>query len=98
MNTWLHHPEYEYSDGIRRWNAGWHTGGTYARKEPDIGLLLVLSSGLIDVGTFMNAFKEGHDASLSGAAADMYQGFSAPYKGLPDEGYNGFRHFPSRFL
>ena len=44
MNTWLHHPEYEYSDGIKRWNAGWHEGGL-CQKTPNIGLLLVLSAG-----------------------------------------------------
>ena len=27
MNTWLHHPEYEYSAAIRRWNGLWHEGG-----------------------------------------------------------------------
>jgi haloalkane dehalogenase len=94
MNTWLHHPEYEYSAGIKRWNAGWHAGGTFAKGTPDIGLLLVLSSGLMDPGSFMSAFIEGNDPKLTGAAADMYAGFSAPYQGLPDEGYNGFRRFP----
>ncbi len=94
MNTWLHHAEYEYSAGIRRWNAGWHEGGTYARSEPDIGLLPVLSGGLMEVGSFMAAFIDGKDPQLAGPAADMYVGFSAPYKGLPDEGYNGFRRFP----
>ena len=94
MNTWLHHPEYEYSEGIKRWNAGWHAGGTFARETPDIGLLLVLSSGLMDPGSFMSAFIEGNDPKLTGVAADMYAGFSAPYQGLPDEAYNGFRRFP----
>lgn len=27
MNTWLHHPEYEYSPALRQWNAHWHEGG-----------------------------------------------------------------------
>lgn len=94
MNTWLHHPEYEYSPGIRRWNAGWHEEGTFARPEPDIGLLLVLSSGLMEQGSFMQAFVDGKDPQLSGTAADMYAGYSAPYRGLPDNGYNGFRRFP----
>ena len=31
---------------------------------------------------------------ITGSAADMYRGFSAPYKILPDEGYNGMRRFP----
>ena len=94
MNTWLHHPEYEYSDGIKRWNSGWHEGGTFARKTPDIGLLLVLSAGLMEPGSFMSAFIDGTDPQLTGVAADMYAGFSAPYQGLPDEGFNGYRRFP----
>ena len=28
----------------------------------------------------------------------MYRGYSAPYKGLPDEGYNGFVAFRSPYL
>ena len=27
MNTWLHHPGYEYTEAIRRWNGLWHEGG-----------------------------------------------------------------------
>ena len=59
MNTWLHHPEYEYSDGIQRWNAGWH-GSTF-EKTPDIGLLLVLSAGLMEPSSFMSAFIDATD-------------------------------------
>tara|TARA_B100000900_G_scaffold152865_1_gene129824 strand:+ start:2785 stop:3744 length:960 start_codon:yes stop_codon:yes gene_type:complete len=94
MNTWLHHPEYEYSEGIRRWNASWHTGGNFDRSEPDLGLMMVMSAGLMSRDQYVPAFMQGKDPELSGAAAAMYQGFSAPYRGLPDEGYNGFRRFP----
>ena len=31
---------------------------------------------------------------LSGEIADIYYGFSAPHRGLPDEAYNGCRRFP----
>ena len=94
MNTWLHHPEYKYSEGITRWNAGWQQGGRFQRPEPDLGLLLVMSSGLMSYEQYGPAFAEGKDPGLTGAAANMYRGFSAPYKGLPDEGYNGMRRFP----
>ena len=94
MNSWLHHAEYEYSEGIRRWNAGWHTGGNFDRPEPDLGLMMVMSAGLMSREQYVPAFMQGQDPQLSGAAATMYQGFSAPYKGLPDAGYNGFRRFP----
>ena len=94
MNTWLHHPEYEYSEGIRRWNAGWQQGGNFDRPEPDLGLMMVMSAGLMSREQYVPAFMQGEDPQLSGAAAAMYQGFAAPYKGLPDAGYNGFRRFP----
>lgn len=94
MNTWLHHPEYEYSEGIHRWNAGWQSGGLFDRPEPDLGLMMVMSAGLLSREDFLPAFIEGKDPQLSGPAADMYRGFSAAYRGLPDSGYNGMRRFP----
>ncbi len=94
MNTWLHHPEYTYSDGITSWNRNWHEGGRFHRPEPDLGLLLVLSAGLLSFADFVPALTEGQAPKLSGIAKEMYRGFAAPYKGLPDEGYNGMRRFP----
>lgn len=94
LNTWLHHPEYEYSEAIHNWNRNWHEGGLFHRPEPDLGLLLVMSAGLMERGDFIGALVQGKDPGLSGEALDMYQGFAAQYKGLPDEGYNGMRRFP----
>ena len=94
MNTWLHHDGYEYSEGITRWNAGWQSGGRFDRAEPDLGILLVVSAGLGNPGELFDAFARGARPNLSGAAADLYRGFSAPYRGLPDAGYNGMRRFP----
>lgn len=94
MNTWLHHPEYEYSEGIRNWNRSWHEGGRFHREKPDLGLLLVLSGGFAGPEVILPALMEGKDPGLTGKAADVYQGFSAPYRGLPDEGFNGMRRFP----
>lgn len=94
MNTWLHHPEYQYSEGITRWNQGWQPGGAYCVPEPDLGLLMLTSAGLLDFDQFTAGFRDGEDLALQGKAAEMYRGFAAPYRGLPDEGYNGFRRFP----
>lgn len=94
MNTWLHHPEYAYSDGITRWNQGWQPGGVYCVTKPDLGLLMLRSAGLIDFDQFTAGFGDGEDLALQGRAAEMYRGYAAPYRGLPDEGYNGFRRFP----
>ncbi len=94
MNTWLHHAEYEYSEGIVQWNAGWQPGGRFDRTEPDLGLMMVMSAGLISHDQYLLAFTQGVDPGLSGTAADMYQGYAAAYRGLPDAGYNGMRRFP----
>jgi haloalkane dehalogenase len=90
----LHHPEYEYSDAIRNWNANWHEGGRFHREKPDIGLLLVLSAGLAGPEVIFPALMEGKDPGLTGKAQSVYAGFKAPYLGLPDEAFNGFRRFP----
>ena len=94
MNTWLHHPGYEYSEAIHRWNQSWHEGGLFHRPKPDLGLLLVLSGGFAGPEVVFPALTEGKDPGLTGTAAEIYRGFSAPYRGLPDEGFNGMRRFP----
>ncbi|MEM7220663.1 MAG: alpha/beta fold hydrolase [Pseudomonadota bacterium] len=94
MNTWLHHDEYRYSEGITRWNAGWQPGGRFDLKQPDLGLMMCMTAGLMSFEEFNAAFREGAQANLSGDAATMYAGYSAPYRGLPDAGFNGFRRFP----
>ena len=94
MNTWLHHAEYEYSEAIQRRNTGWHKGGIYCKEQPDIGLLPLVSAGLITREDFMTCFLQGHALVAEGAVESMYRAYAAPYRGLPDEGYNGFRRFP----
>lgn len=93
MNTWLHHPEFEYSDAIRNWFTNWHPGGRFAVERPNLGLVLVMSAGLIDPPAAIGSIH-GDAPELSGPAATMYAGFAAPFKGLPDEGFNGPRWFP----
>ena len=94
MNTWLHHEGYEYSDAIRNWNKNWHEGGLFCREKPDVGILLVRSAGLIGMDVMVPTLLENKKPVLSGEAAKMYRGFSAPYRGLNDAAYNGFRRFP----
>ncbi|MCW8195118.1 alpha/beta fold hydrolase [Proteobacteria bacterium 005FR1] len=94
LNTWLHHPEYEYSEGIRKWFGHWQQGGLFDRPCPDVGLLLLLSGGLAPRNVIFPALIEGKDPGFTGEAAKMYRGFSAPYRGLPDEAFNSYRRFP----
>lgn len=94
MNTWLHHTEYEYSAAIKNWIASWHEGGRFHRKQPDVGLLLVLSAGFAGPEVVFPALMNGTPPELEGKALENYKGFSAPYNGLPDEAFNGYRKFP----
>ncbi len=57
-------------------------------------MLLLFSGGLADRETVFGAIVGGKTPALTGKAADVYRGFSAPYRGLPDAGYNGMRRFP----
>ncbi len=94
MNTWLHHPGYEYSEGITSWNKNWHEGGLFHVEKPDFGTLMVMTAGLLEPPTALAAISAGTAPELEGAAKTMYDGFHAPIAGLLDEGYNGFRRFP----
>ncbi len=94
MNTWLDHPGYEYTEAIRNWNRNWHEGGLFHRAEPDLAVLLLVSGGLVGREAMVGAMVHGKRPELTGKAADVYRGFSAPYRGLPDAGYNGMRRFP----
>ena len=94
LNTWLHHPGYEYSPGITNWNKNWHEGGIFHRPQPDIGALMLLTGNLADRDTVFGAIINNTAPQLQGEAADVYYGFSAPYRGLADEAYNGYRRFP----
>ena len=94
MNTWLHHPTYDYSDAILNWIKNWHEGGLFHRSCPDAGLLLLLNDGLAGREVVFGNLVNGTEPELEGLAAQVYRGFSAPYKGLPDEAFNGYRKFP----
>lgn len=94
MNTWLHHPGYEYSPAIHNWNRNWHEGGLFHRTCPDVGLLLVMSSGLAPRAQVLPMLLGNAPVALEGEAARVYRGYSAPYRGLPDEAFNGYRRFP----
>ncbi len=94
MNTWLHHEGYEYSPAIRNWNQNWHEGGRFHITQPNVGLLLVLSAGLAGPETIFPALAKGTEPNFEGQAEAVYQGFAAPFKGLPDAAYNGARRFP----
>ncbi len=92
MNTWLHHPEFEYTDAIENWIQNWYEGGRFHLERPNVGLLLILP--MVGPGVVFPALANGTEPELEGEAAAVYRGFSAPYRGLPDEAFNGYRRFP----
>ncbi|MGK0257546.1 MAG: haloalkane dehalogenase [Candidatus Azotimanducaceae bacterium] len=94
MNTWLHHPEFEYSEAILNWIKNWHEGGLFQREKVDAALLLVLSTGQAERNDVFPHLVQGTDPGYTGQALATYNGFRAPYKGLPDEAFNGYRRFP----
>jgi len=94
MNTWLHHPGYEYSQAITSWNRNWHEGGLFCLEKPNFGTLMTMTAGLLDQAAAFESMSTGAEPELAGAAETMYRGFFAPVAGLPDEGYNGYRRFP----
>ena len=94
MNTWLHHPEYKYSDAIRAWNQNWHEDGNFYREKPNVGLLMTLTAGLAASKEIFPHIMAGTEPKLEGAAANMYAAYLAPVKGLTDAAYNGMRRFP----
>jgi haloalkane dehalogenase len=94
MNTWLHHPEYEYSQAITNWNRNWHEGGLFCVEKPNFGAMMCMTAGLLAPESAFEAITTGSEPDLEGPAAQMYRGFRAPIAGLGDEGFNGFRRFP----
>ena len=61
MNTWLHHPEFVYSEALRNWIKSWEEGGLLARATPDVGLLPAFAAGLIDREVLLRALVEGKE-------------------------------------
>ncbi len=94
MNTWLHHEGFEYTQAIRNWHRNWKAGGLFYREKPQIGLLLAMSAGFVGRASALPGIGSGNVPALTPAAQAMYDAFTAPFLGLPDNAYNGLRRFP----
>jgi haloalkane dehalogenase len=94
MNTWLHHPEYEYSDGMRAWIAMWQVDGVFDRERPDVACVPLFSGELAPMATLLDAIVEAAEPTLDAAAAANYAGWASPFRGLGDEAFHGARAFP----
>ncbi len=94
MNTWLHHYGYEYCENVKQWIAAWKDGGFFVREKPDVALIPLLDAGLITRSDLYEASVNGTEPPMSDNTRQMYNGYFAPLKNLPDEAYNGYRRFP----
>lgn len=94
MNTWLHHPEYEYSDRIKAWIQLWEPGGPLAVEKPRVGLVPLMDRGLLSMEQAFAAMGAAEEPALDGEIGGAYAAWSAPFRGLSDAGFNGLRKFP----
>ena len=79
MNTWLHHPEYEYTDALRSWNRMWKDGGVMDQMQ--------------GCGFVMRHFLTNFPAGSS--PLDPEEAFAAYEAPFPDrESKAGPRRFP----
>ena len=94
MNTWLHHPGFEYTPAIRTWIAAWTPGGLFDRNTPNAALVPLISARKAEREAIFAALLSDSEPKFTDDALRMYAGFAAPFRGLPDEAFNGLRMFP----
>jgi len=97
MNTWLHHPEFEYGAGIQNWITQNLPGGIFRDNIPakfNWGTLMAMSTGRITPQESLFVELNGGTPSYSPEAAAVKNGYDAPFVGLGDEGVTGPRRFP----
>lgn len=95
MNTWLHHPEFVYSNAIERWQKNWLEAGLFGGNKPNIGLLIALSASLISRELAIKGIIAGQLESYPSPLCEaMVTAYNAPFAGLDDAAFNGLRQFP----
>lgn len=97
MNTWLHRPDYVYSDAIRRWNAGWRPGGMFIENIPErltLGWFILVSLGHMAAKDLYGILQQGIHPTLSPAGEAARRAYDAPFADLGRQGHAGPRRFP----
>lgn len=97
MNTWLHHDAYQYTEALRRWNAGWQAGGVFAENVPDplsIGAFMMIPLGMMPARALYTLIQGGPAPELTPEQAAIRRGYDAPFAGLGHAGHAGPRRFP----
>jgi haloalkane dehalogenase len=97
MNTWLHHPGYEYTAAIQNWIAQNQPGGLFRDHVPDHfgwGTLMVVGTRRATPQEALFPALQGGAAVLSPDTDAVRRGYDAPFVGLGEAGVTGPRQFP----
>lgn len=97
MNTWLHHDGFEYTAGIRRWQAFWRPGGMLVESIPaktSLGWMMTSATRRMPLG-LVGAMARGEPPPQIGPDAEaVRRAYDAPFAGLGEAGLAGPRRFP----
>lgn len=97
LNTWLHHNDYEYSEGIRRWISQWIPGGLFEQTVPEkftLGGLMAMATGRATPAETLGAVMQGNLPHYSDEALSVVHAYDAPFAGLGNDAVAGPRRFP----
>lgn len=98
MNTWLHHPGYEYSPGIRSWISQNQDGGLFRDNVPERfgwGTLMLVATRRAEAqDVLFPALQGAAPADVADDVEAVRRGYDAPFAGLGEAGITGPRQFP----
>lgn len=97
MNTWLHHPDYDYTPALRQWNQQWQAGGLFRETIPQrlsIGWFMMLATGRMTPKGLFAIINDGVYPALSAADGAVQRAYDAPFADLGEAGLAGPRRFP----
>jgi haloalkane dehalogenase len=97
MNTWLHHPGYEYSAGIQNWIIQNSPGGLFRDHVPEHfgwGTLMVVATRRATPQDALFPALQGAVPELSPEVDAVRRAYDAPFAGLGDAGVTGPQQFP----
>ena len=97
MNTWLHHAEYQYSLGIRKWIEQNSPGGIFRDNVPEKllwGTVMAMATDRISPKDSLFVALKGGNPDYSPEALAVKNAYDAPFVGLGGDGVNGPSRFP----
>ncbi len=97
MNTWLHHPGYEYTPALQNWNRQWKPGGFFDSVIPErlsIGAFMMVACGFVTPADLQAHVGAGTPLPLTDEQERIRRGYAAPFESLGRAGLAGARRFP----